>query len=333
MKKFLSVVIVIIIGLSFSTNTDATKKKVSLSFDKTTIKVIDKNTFEVSGKVDKKATITFNKQKVKLRTDKSGEFKQIVTLKEKIGKKVKVVAKRKKYKTTKVTLKVANNKTDKTTSSNISMPEDPRKELREQQKLGNGTYIVGQDIPEGEYVFAIGDMPLSNNDQKFSGSAYIYSDETMTYSGLIDSASIYMRKDTLTTDGWFTKAEFIPQEIHEYDATLFNLKAGQILRVDNMVFYPADLRIPTNPSKVIEGMYLVGRDIPGGSYKLKDYDNGVDEKLHSIQIIKSVAPGASASDNWIESYQDYSNKTYPEEITLEDGQYIYFSDLILSFKR
>lgn len=329
MKKFLGIVMVLVIFLSFGSNTEAAKKKVKLSFDETTIKVIDKKTFEVSGKADKKATVTFNKQKVKLIVDKNGKFHQIVSLKKKIGKRVKVVAKRKNYKTKKATLKVSNIKVDNTTSNNISIPEDSNKDLRDQRKLGNGTYRVGQDIPEGEYVFAIGNTSLSNNDQNFSGAVHVYSDETMTYSSSIDSANIYMRKDALTADGWFSKAEFTPQEILEYNAALFNLKSGQILSVDNMIFYPADLRIPANPTKVIEGTYLVGRDIPAGSYKTKSYNNA-DEELHSIRIMKSVDPGISTSDNWIKSYQDYSDETYPEEITLEDGQYIYFSDLILS---
>lgn len=111
MKKVLGVFLSVFIALSVSmTSADAAKKKVKLEFDETKVERVDKYSFKVSGTADKKATITFNKQKIKLDIDENGHFSETVKLKKKVKKKVKVVAKRKGYKKTKIKLKITDPK-------------------------------------------------------------------------------------------------------------------------------------------------------------------------------------------------------------------------------
>lgn len=225
----------------------------------------------------------------------------------------------------------------KTVASKDKKPEDSKKEdvhkkIREENTYANGTFVVGRDIPAGEYIMAIGNEKATYGTNVYDGSSAIYSDESQTYNSQLDSHSIYMRKDSLTKDGWFSKASFAETDIAEYDAKLINLQDGQVVKLKNMVMYPSEYRVPTNPDKIIEGMYKVGRDIPEGTYNLESYSNGRDETLHTVVILSNVDTGSSTGA-WIKSYQDYSEETYPNELTLKNGEFIRFSDLIMSLKK
>lgn len=213
-----------------------------------------------------------------------------------------------------------------------SKKEDAHKNVREEKTYTNGIFVVGQDIPAGEYIMAIGNEKATYGTNVYDGSSAVYSDESQTYNSQLDSHSIYMRKDSLTKDGWFSKASFAENDISEYDAKLINLQDRQVVELKNMVMYPSEYRVPANPEKIIEGMYKVGRDIPEGTYNLESYSNGQDETLHTVVILSNVDAGSS-TEAWIKSYQDYSEETYPDELTLKNGEYIRFSDLIMSLKK
>lgn len=199
--------------------------------------------------------------------------------------------------------------------------------LKDRQKntKTEGVYTVGTDMPAGEYVFVIGEEEISGSKDRYSG-AY-----TITYfkdgEKESDGGTFYKEKSYFT-DGLFSSADFTIEESNEYESDLLELSEGQIVELRNAKMYPAELRELVNESKIIEGMYKVGRDIPEGKYSFKEH-NVSDETLHSVWIMRSIKPGLSPDDNWIASYQDYGENRYPEEIDLKSGTYIYFSDLIL----
>lgn len=138
MKKVITLLCTFFLFLSFASPVEAAKKKVKLSFDETTVQRVDKYSFKVSGKVDKKATVTFNKKKIKLKTDKDGKFNQVIKLKKKVKKKVKVVAKRKGYKKKKIKLKVSDTELKKKEAdADKKKEEDQKNKSKEEQEKIN----------------------------------------------------------------------------------------------------------------------------------------------------------------------------------------------------
>lgn len=224
------------------------------------------------------------------------------------------------------------NKKKKSKSSNLKKAQKYNKKTeveRAENTKGDGSYQVGIDIPAGEYVIVIGDKDLDGRKGYYMGSLKIYSDNSESEE--IETIVVQLDKKGLSTDGIFSKAKFKESELSIFNSILVELKDGQFIKVDNVKIHPAELREKPNLDKIVEGYYQVGRDLPVGKYKITE-QNQANETLHSVWIYKTVDPTVAVEDSTIKIYQDYSDETYPDEITLEEGTYIYFSDLILTKK-
>lgn len=107
---------------------------------------------------------------------------------------------------------------------------------------GGGTYLVGSDIPAGEYVI-----------WAKKGSAYweVDKDSSGTFSSIIANGNV-------------SSYCYITLDDNQY----FNLRNGQFASVEDME--------PLEPDGDIypEGMYKVGRDIPAGEYIVAPYSTG-----------------------------------------------------------
>lgn len=331
MKKIVSL-FCFLLCISFlsltSFEADAASKKVKLKLDKKTFILNKDDSITISGKTDKKATVNINNKKIKVDSNGSFKYTYEVSFSDVFYEKIQVSANKKGYKENKQNIKIEVSELSKSNSTTSELQPDDNLEKRKLNTKADGEYLVGQDIPEGEYLIIIGDRELTNRKNIFSGSYDIFSDSNKAQR--IDNSSIYMEKEHLTKDGWLSKAKFSEDEISEYSSHLVLLKNGQILSLNNTKAYPADQRIQNNSKKLIEGTYKVGRDIPEGTYTVEESKSTSGETLHSLWILNSLDP--EVEDNIIKIYQDYSNETYPDEIILTEGQYVTFSDLIISKK-
>lgn len=253
--------------------------------------------------------------------------------KEKATKKIKKKTNKKTTKNKKKKAKKAKkNQKTKEEKSNFRKIQNYNKDTkaeRDKNTKTDGSYIVGTDILAGEYVVIIGDKDLENREGYFMGSMSVYSDSSETTE--VGRVSIGFDKKALSTDGLFSKAKFKESELTIFDSKLVELKEGQLVKIDNVKIQPAELREKPNLDKIVEGYYKVGRDIPTGKYKVTE-QNQANETLHSIWIYNTVDPSVDVNESTIKIYQDYSDETYPDEIKLEDGTYVYFSDLIFAIK-
>ena len=207
---------------------------------------------------------------------------------------------------------------------------NPNKAIREENTITAESCIIGQDVPEGEYLVVSSKNFLESRKDFYFGGFDIYSDSYKTEK--IYDGSVNVPIEGITSDGILSKAKFKKKKVNEFSAELVYLKSGQMITFNNTKMYPAEFREKINPKKVFEGMYKIGRDIPPGTYKTESYVPGGGEYLHTLVIMNSVDPSLD-SDNWIKSYQDYSDESYPDKITLNEGEYIYFSDLILKLQK
>lgn len=208
--------------------------------------------------------------------------------------------------------------------------KDPNNDLRKQNTFSGESCIIGQDVPEGEYLIVSSKKFLESRKDYYFGSYSIYSDINKTE--VIENSFVNIPIQGLTKDSFLSKAKFKKKSVNEYSADLVYLKAGQIIDFNNTKMYPAEYREKINNKKLFEGSYKVGRDIPPGTYKVEEYNPGNDETLHSISISNSVDPSLETT-SLIKSYFDYSDETYPEKITLNEGEYVSFSDLILKLEK
>ncbi|GCF93338.1 hypothetical protein NRIC_12290 [Enterococcus florum] len=208
--------------------------------------------------------------------------------------------------------------------------KDPNTDMRKQNTYKEGSYLIGQDAPEGEYLIVSAKNFLESRKDFYFGSYTIYSDANKTAE--IESSNINVPIEDLTKDSLFSKAKFKKKTVNEFSADLVYLKSGQFIELGNTKMYPSEYREKVNAKKLFEGTYKVGRDIPTGTYKTEAFNPDGGETLHTIRIMNSVDPSLGTS-SWIKFYQDYSDETYPQNITLNEGEYVSFSDLILKLKK
>jgi hypothetical protein len=142
-----------------------------------------------------------------------------------------------------------------------------------------GLYKAGTDIPAGEYLL------ISNR-----GVAY--------YSLMRNQA---FGLDNIITNDTFLGSRYITIEDGRYfllvDAQMIDVKKGPVLQ-------------PVN-GKYIEGMYKIGRDIPGGKYKIipeNRNDPILEITSNSSGLTKAIITSSHVTDE--------------RDITVTDGQYI-----------
>lgn len=205
-------------------------------------------------------------------------------------------------------------------------------EERTSSRKVNGTFVVGVDIPQGEYVISYyGRDDYSKENGVYDSSYVIYKDASSNgYENRLEDGRIYVHEKVLRKGSFLSKKNiFSKNQIREYNADLLNLKDGQMIELKYAQMYPAELRRRPNLKKLVSGTYKVGRDIPAGKYKVKEFDAGSNEPIHSLWVLNNVDPTVDINESSIKMYQDYSEEKYPEIIKLENDQYVYFSDLLL----
>ncbi len=151
----------------------------------------------------------------------------------------------------------------------------------------SGTYQIGVDIPEGTYIF----MPDTSDGHGVQG---IYSDPSCE--NQISSAYVHFDGTRI--------AEISGNGYLDFSwATAYNLD-----------MHP---EIENNPRKH-DGMFIVGRDIEAGTYKLEELGEYAEWYIYSD--INAVG-GVLKQSGQLYSYDDY-NENVTNEITLYDGEYL-----------
>jgi len=196
--------------------------------------------------------------------------------------------------------------------------------IRDEQTKKSGSYIVGKDIPEGEYVLVNIDK---KNEDKNIGDYTVFEDSSKKV--VLDCSEITVNTKELLNNKKLLKNNFTINDTQEYSSNLIELKKNEVIEINNLKLYPAKLRIKPDLSKIVEGTYKVGRDIPEGKYEIKSY-NLTSKNLHTIWIMNNVDPEIDIEESLITKYQDYTKQIYPKEMMLKQGEYITFSDLIFS---
>lgn len=155
----------------------------------------------------------------------------------------------------------------------------------------NKVYQIGVDIPEGLYIF-IPEMIANNH-----GVQGVYSDPSCN--NQISSAYVHF-------DG----------------SRIAMLKGNGYLKFSWCTAYNLDMHpeIVNDPHES-EGMFIVGRDIDAGTYKLEPY--GEHSEYAEWCIYSSInAVGAVPKESGIfESWGGYE-ENITDEITLHDGEYL-----------
>lgn len=175
---------------------------------------------------------------------------------------------------------------------------DKNQSFKDNGIFPSGTYQIGVDIPEGIYIF-VPELPDNH------GVEGVYSDPECE--NQISSAYVH------------------------FDGTrIAEISGNGYLNFSWATAYDLDMHpeIVNDPHKK-EGMFIVGRDIPAGTYNLEPYGEYGD--LAEWYIYSGInAVGAVLK----ESGQLYSNDDYNEnitdEITLSDGEYFELRHCIIT---
>lgn len=146
-----------------------------------------------------------------------------------------------------------------------------------------GQYKVGEDMPAGEYVFFC----------------------TGSYNGSM--------KETTDSNG----TDRVDSEYFEYNI-IYTLTDGNYVEINDAIAVPSDQvnELATNKGN---GMFIVGKHIPAGEYKLiaTDYHSGGSYKIFKSSHLAN-------SDDRIKS--EYFDK--PTYVTVNDGEYLIISNAL-----
>lgn len=161
------------------------------------------------------------------------------------------------------------------------------------------TYVVGTDIEAGDYYF-VSDIPLEANGEELM------------------AASIMLTK-SLTINSESDEAKYVIVE--DIVANTYYLNIGKddgYLILTNATLYPASEHpkiVKNDDGSYPPGDYKVGVDIPAGNYSVSPID-GIDE--YTFYIAKDAKHQESSAI----SYYTITHGD-PQNVTLEDGQYLY----------
>ena len=162
------------------------------------------------------------------------------------------------------------------------------KEHPQTVEYGEGMYKVGIDLPAGEYI-------LVCNDNKIRmGYMCVSSDSN---------------QDDIIINEIF--------DTHHY----VTVENGQYLELTRCIAVSAaeNSLVIKDPDNIGEGMYMVGRDIPAGEYKLTAIQDAVS--AYSCIYDNSTAERDIVSNDII------TNNSY---VTVSEGQYLLFTDCTAS---
>lgn len=163
----------------------------------------------------------------------------------------------------------------------------------------SGTYLVGEEIPAGEYILV---SESSETDHLFYAGIYADREKEQEISGGWNEFSVVMQLEegTYLSFSW----------ANCYDVTKKN--------------------VPNDPTKH-PGMFCVGRDIDPGTYTIVPYPDEPHE-LHPTYAVYtelgSVAPMIAESGSL---YNPANSKVLDSaEVTLEEGQYLNLSECMIA---
>ena len=173
------------------------------------------------------------------------------------------------------------------------------KKMQESGVFPSGTYLVGEEIPAGEYILV---SEYSETDHLFYAGIYADREKEQEISGGWNEFSVIMQLEegTYFSFSW----------ANCYDVTKKN--------------------VPNDPTKH-PGMFCVGRDIDPGTYTIVPYPDEPHE-LHPTYAVYtelgSVAPMIAESGSL---YNPANSKVLDSaEVTLEEGQYLNLSECMIA---
>ncbi|MDE6834753.1 MAG: hypothetical protein K2J39_10995 [Ruminococcus sp.] len=174
---------------------------------------------------------------------------------------------------------------------------DTNEIFKENGVFPSGTYQIGVDIPEGTYIF----IPELSDGHGVEG---IYADPHCE--NQISSAYVHFDGTRI--------AEISGNGYLDFSwCTAYNLD-----------MYPD---IVNDPHKT-DGMFIVGRDIPAGTYRVVGYNEYEGEAewyvYSSINAVGAIIKDSGTLDN----YDDYYDRYYGR-ITLNDGEYFELRNCII----
>ena len=163
----------------------------------------------------------------------------------------------------------------------------------------SGTYLVGAEIPAGEYILV---SESSETDHLFYAGIYADREKEQEISG-----------------GWNEFSVIVQLE----EGTYFSFSWANCYDVTKK-------NVPNDPTKH-PGMFCVGRDIDPGTYTIVPYPDEPHE-LHPTYAVYtelgSVAPMIAESGSL---YNPANSKVLDSaEVTLEEGQYLNLSECMIA---
>lgn len=168
------------------------------------------------------------------------------------------------------------------TESSITITDDSGSNVSVSKTYKAGTYKVGSEIPAGEYL-------LTTNDTNFC-YIEVSKDSSGTFESIITNANYYSRHYITVEDGQYFK--FKGTATLASEAAPYQAKDG---------LYPS-------------GMYLVGKDIPAGEYKINVSANSILGWGYYAVCKDSIGKLSSIITN-----DNIENSTYQ---TVSEGQYL-----------
>lgn len=181
---------------------------------------------------------------------------------------------------------------NRNSSSSVTLPEinipdfyAPEEETAAEGVYPRGEYVVGEDIPAGEYLLYSDD--LGSSVPEGFGEAYAC---------LIDGS------DTVF-DSWFEYSRYA------------KLEDGQYLDLSWCSAYDTSMHTIENNPFEHSGMFKVGVDVEAGTYEVKAID---DNAMYFYYVHDDL------EDFNDDAMFDYFRENYGEktEVTLENGQYL-----------
>ncbi|MGN1402892.1 MAG: hypothetical protein ACI4XB_01065 [Ruminococcus sp.] len=185
--------------------------------------------------------------------------------------------------------------------AHAEVSENDTTALEKMQESGvftSGTYLVGEEIPAGEYVLV---SESSNPDHLFYAGIYADREEEQELSG-----------------NW-----------HEYSA-IVQLEEGTYFHFSWAICYDVTKNTVLNDPTNHPGMFCVGCDIEPGTYTICPYEGETHNVYPTYAIyteLGSVAPVIAESG----SLYDPSTSEIVESVTVtvEEGQYLYLKECVI----
>ena len=165
--------------------------------------------------------------------------------------------------------------------------EEKQEEPKLSLQLSDGTYIVGEDLDPGMYI-------LVKHEDEYMGSYDITTDTTGDVESMVDSNAFE-------------------------NFTYIEVSEGQYIQLDGCDLCLIDEinKDFSNDSELTNGMFIVGKDLEPGEYKLEDVDP--DDDVDGWYSLYNKLSGGYENSPDLQDSDFFSGSKL---ITLKDGQYL-----------